>query len=52
MLSCTGLHENGITDHISCNSAGEAEGAFSGHEVFLSENAASWNLIAVPIRSP
>lgn len=51
MLSCIGLHANGIADHISCKSAGEAEGAFSGHEVFLSENAASWELMTVPIRS-
>jgi hypothetical protein len=51
MLSCIGLHENGTADHISCKSAGEAEGAFSGHEAFLSENAASWNLITDPIRS-
>ena len=40
MLSCIGLHENGIADHISCNGAEEAEGAFSRHEMFHSENAA------------
>jgi hypothetical protein len=52
MLSCIGLHESRITDHIGCKNAGEAAGdAFFGHEVLLSENAAPWDFMSAPIRS-
>jgi hypothetical protein len=40
MLSCIGLRESRIADHIGCKNDGEtAVDAFFGHEVLLSENA-------------
>jgi hypothetical protein len=37
MLSCIGLHESRIADHIGCKNAGEAAvDAFFGHEVLRS----------------
>src|SRR4029453_4537779 len=52
MLSCNGLHESRISDHIGCKNPGEAAGdAFFGHEVFLSENAAPWVFLSASIRS-
>jgi hypothetical protein len=41
MLSCIGLNESRIADHIGCKNFGEATvDAFFGHEVLLLENAA------------
>ena len=52
MLSCIGLHESRIADHLGCKNAGEAAvDAFFGHEVLPSENAAPWDFMSAPIRS-
>jgi hypothetical protein len=49
MLSCIGLHESRIADHIGCKNDGEtAVDAFFGHEALRER---TWDFMSAPIRS-